>query len=209
MSMRLTQRFDGDVLEYGNIDFDIDLSFDVVLRTQELKEDPNFNDYEKIEIMFEMLVKNPADISIVEKSEIVKIIFDKFINKEESGMGDDDEQAQQTLTTKKKIYDFDQDADAIYASFLFDYNIDLIEQQGKLHWDKFIALLNGLSDKSPFKQIIQIRTMKVPKPNKHNADERKKIIEAKRIYALKENRQTVEDIDNQLDNLAASLKPRG
>ena len=38
-----------------------------------------------------------------------------------------------------------------------DYKIDLIEQQGSLRWEKFNAMLNYLSDDTPFKQIIAIR----------------------------------------------------
>ena len=37
------------------------------------------------------------------------------------------------------------------------YGIDLIEQQGKLHWDKFKALLDGLGSETRFRRIVSIR----------------------------------------------------
>lgn len=43
------------------------------------------------------------------------------------------------------VIDFKIDADLIYAAFLQQYRIDLIEVE-ELHWHKFLALLNGLTD---------------------------------------------------------------
>src|SRR5690625_7547641 len=58
----------------------------------------------------------------------------------------------------EKIFDFVQDAEFIYASFMHTYQIDLFEQQGKLQWTKFKALLNGLSEDSIFSRVVGIRT---------------------------------------------------
>ena len=57
-------------------------------------------------------------------------------------------------------FDIKQDADLIYASFKSEYGIDLIEEQGKLHWHKFQALLQGLSSESILQRVIQIRLWK-------------------------------------------------
>lgn len=37
------------------------------------------------------------------------------------------------------------------------YGIDLIKEQGKLHWDKFKALLDGLGPDTQFRRIVTIR----------------------------------------------------
>lgn len=52
--------------------------------------------------------------------------------------------------------DFEQDADAIYASFLMDYGIDLFDVPF-LHWRKFCTLLAGLSERSALMCRIQLR----------------------------------------------------
>ncbi|PGC44944.1 Gp15 family bacteriophage protein, partial [Bacillus wiedmannii] len=49
------------------------------------------------------------------------------------------------------IVDFTIDAERIFSSFLFDYNINLIEQQGKLLWNEFLALFNNLSEETTMK----------------------------------------------------------
>src|SRR5690606_36784562 len=109
-----------------------------------------------------------ADLSPQEKLSVVITIFDGFIT--EGG-----EQG-----SEKPPYDLEKDAEYIYASFMYDYGIDLFEQQAKLHWRKFKALLVGLSDDSMFKRVVAIRTMEVPPPTKYNHKVRRQIIELKR-----------------------------
>jgi len=55
-------------------------------------------------------------------------------------------------------FDYEFDAEEIYASFIMDYHIDLIEV-GFLHWYKFKILLQNLSSESPFAAKIRLRFM--------------------------------------------------
>lgn len=203
--MRLTDRFDDSITIDGK-DYALDLSFDNVLRIYELKDDDEIDNYTKIEYMFEMLVigGESLDLSIEQKSMIVEKIFDTFILVESKYK--DQQETQNAEESAKKIWDINKDAELIYASFLYDYNIDLFEQQGKLHWRKFIALLNGLSEDSPFMQVIRIRTMEIPKPNKYNAKERETIRKLKRLYALD---QEPSGIDSAFDAVARRLGKAG
>lgn len=203
--MRLTDRFDDSITIDGK-DYALDLSFDNVLRIYELKDDDEIDDYTKIEYMFEMLVigGESLDLSIEQKSMIVEKIFDTFILVESNYK--DQQETQNAEESAKKIWDINKDAELIYASFLYDYNIDLFEQQGKLHWRKFIALLNGLSEDSPFMQVVRIRTMEIPKPNKYNAKERETIRKLKRLYALD---QEPSGIDRAFDAIARRLGKAG
>ena len=97
----------------------------------------------------------------------------------------------------EKTFDFVQDAELIYAAFYQAYGIDLIEQQGKLHWWKFLALLNGLPSDTRFSEIVSIRTRPIPAPNKYNEQERQNLMKLKREYALK---LTAEERNEQLQN---------
>lgn len=204
--MRLTDRFDDSITIDGK-DYALDLSFDNVLRIYELRDDDELDDYTKIEYMFEMLVIDgeSLDLSIEQKSMIIERIFDMFINVK-SKYELYSETSEQQEVREKKIWDINKDAELIYASFLYDYNIDLFEQQGKLHWRKFIALLNGLSEDSPFMQVVRIRTMEVPKPNKYNAKERETIRKLKRLYTLD---QEPSGIDRAFDAIARRLGKAG
>jgi hypothetical protein len=195
--MKLTDRFDDDVIEYKGRQIRLGLYFDVVLRAFELLHDEHFTTVEKIDILLHMFVENHealADLSIFEKNMLVGIIFDRFINDKTS----------KPRNTEKPLFDFEKDAEYIYASFLYDYGIDLFEQQGKMHWKKFKALLVGLSEDSKFMKVIGYRTMEIP--NKIPAKERQRLIELKRFYSLEQS-QTVEDIDARFETLAAMMRP--
>src|SRR5690606_20295394 len=93
----------------------------------------------------------------------------------------------------------------LYASFIYDYGIDLLEQQGRLHWEKVKALLAGLSDESMFKRVVGIRRLEVPPPTKYNQKERRQIIELKRAFSA-DWAETVEEIDRKFDELAMMMK---
>ena len=54
-------------------------------------------------------------------------------------------------------FSWSKDAGMIEAAFLQNYQIDLMEEQGKMHWTKFKALFDGLSDNTRLIKIIQIR----------------------------------------------------
>lgn len=54
-----------------------------------------------------------------------------------------------------KQIDFVQDADLIYAAFMQQYKIDLLETKN-LHWWKFQALLYGLKD-TKFNEVLGFR----------------------------------------------------
>ena len=200
--MFLTQELD-DTIEFENKTFEIDMSFDNILRLTELLEDKELQEFEKIIIAIEMLVIDDVeDMDFFTLYNLfMAILKDKlgFISDEQQ---EGSEQAENTNETPiKKEYDFDVDGERIYASFLMDYGIDLIDQQGKLHWKKFLSLFSGLSEKTPFMQVVNIRTMEVPKQNKHNAKERKRIQDLKRKYALEQP-----DLQSGLDQAATFLK---
>ncbi|EZP77629.1 hypothetical protein H839_08349 [Parageobacillus genomosp. 1] len=206
MEFTLTSTFD-DVFEYNGMEIRLDLAFDNVLRVFELLDDDLFYDYEKIDITLEILVDNYKDIedlSITEKHALFVYIFKEFLDidftKESNGI-------------VKKVFDFKKDAGLIYASFMRAYRIDLFEQHGKLHWHKFMQLLLNLDGQTPFKEVVNIRQMKVPPPDKYNKEYRDYILQMKRRYRLEEEitdeQQAIKEIDRKWDMVASKLKPKG
>lgn len=184
--MLLTETID-DSFEYGQYKLHVDMSFDNILRFYQLTNDPDFNDIEKVIVGNEILIDDyhkVQNLPFDEQFELYKYILREFLGHDldERGQGG----------TAKKDFDFEVDADRIYASFLMDYGIDLNEQQGRLHWTKFMALLNGLSERTPLMQVIKIRNMDVPKPNKHNQKERKRIMDLKRKHALEQSEEVTQ-----------------
>ena len=195
--MRLTDRLES-IYIYNDREIHLRLYFDVVLRFFELMDDETFTERQKIVIAFNMLVDNTeelSDLSFNDKYKIVNGVLKRCL-----GSGSEE-------TTGEKVYDFTLDADFIYASFFSEYGIDLIAEQGKLHWQKFKSLLNGLSEDSKFMKVIGYRTMEIPRATKHNQSEIKRLKKLKRMYALN-SVKTIESIDRKMSDVFNALKKR-
>lgn len=80
------------------------------------------------------------------------------------------------------VMDYEQDADAIYASFLSEYGIDLLDVE-HLHWRKFRALMSGLGGQCALAARVQLREMDT---SKLKGRDKVKADKAKRRVALKE-----------------------
>lgn len=93
-------------------------------------------------------------------------------------------------------FSFKYDGDYIFASFMQAYGIDLIEQQGKLSWRKFNALLSGLPSDTKLAQVMEIRAWK-PSDTK-DKKERERMRKLQKIYALPdERRKTQQDAEEE------------
>lgn len=180
----------------------LNLSFDVVLKVLELQREQLLSMPEKRDIALQLLLCNPKKIrkySSVQRTDLLRRIFEDHIitgKKKTSG-------------NEGKVFDFEQDAGFIYASFLQAYGIDLIEQQGKLPWQKFLALFQGLPEDTKIREVMGIRGRKLPKPTKYNGEEIKALREAKRFYALEVSAEEAEQqFQRGLDKLANTLAGR-
>lgn len=83
----------------------------------------------------------------------------------------------------KQAYSFNDDASAIFADFWNVYNIDLSNEG--LHWWAFRALLEGLPEKSEFKQRIYYRTVENKDLKGLSKKERERILKLKERLAIK------------------------
>lgn len=54
------------------------------------------------------------------------------------------------------VIDYELDADLIYAAFLGQYGIDLVDIE-ELHWHKFLALLKGINDSTKLREVMGYR----------------------------------------------------
>lgn len=153
-------------------------AFDSVLMIQEMYKEDVLSDYDKIGKALDILVRNRFRLRLLSAEQKFSLLSEIY---------------EQCINTKKRphvgrpgppVLDFEKDAEYIYASFMSDYGIDLIEQQGKLSWRKFIYLFQGLTDACKIKEVMRIRGMDVPKPTKYNQDRIRSILELKSYYAL-------------------------
>ncbi|KXY75875.1 Gp15 family bacteriophage protein [Bacillus sp. FSL W7-1294] len=213
--LKLTER-EFDFYTWNGVRLELNLAFDNILLLFDLFEDESINEYVKTDIALNMLVVDKVAINqldVERKSmlllDILKYRLDidlRLLMKKK--IEEKEEEKAPTIPT----VDFVADAERIFSSFLFDYNIDLIEQQGKMQWNKFMALFRNLSSKSPMGQALHYRTCDIPPKDKTNADERKRIKKMKEMYELpkaKEIREQQEFIAFQKRMEAQKDKMKG
>lgn len=166
-----------DKIIVGGQRFKINPAFDVVLEVQRLYREEELNDLDKLDQALRMFVANKRRLkvlSIPEKSELLDQIYKQCVNT----------QKRPPIKQKLPSLDFEHDGEYIYSSFMLDYGIDLIDEQGEMPWKKFIALFQGLSEKTKIREVMRIRNMDVPNYNGKNAEEIRQIQELKSFYAL-------------------------
>ncbi|WP_100489424.1 Gp15 family bacteriophage protein [Sporolactobacillus pectinivorans] len=192
-----------DKIRINGRDYFLDLSFDNVLRWYELIDDDSINEMGKILLAFEMFIPE-CEVDVDTQIKAIQAIS-KYIAGEPN---DGQETSDQT-----QYYSFSKDAEYIYASFLQEYGIDLIDQQGVMRWEKFIALFKGLRDNTKINQIIGIRATDVPNgSSEYEKAERERILQLKSAYALdsEQNRQEQETrMDHMFDTLVNMARKGG
>ncbi|HEM1103660.1 TPA: bacteriophage Gp15 family protein, partial [Listeria monocytogenes] len=192
-----------DIYEYEGKEYKLDLAFDNVLRVIDLTEDNSLSNVFRANLAIDVLFaddmpwprSNEEDkyANIEEKSLVLIDIFTNYIVKENDDglLYDIDGNKMPSATNNNDeaeeiaSYSLTQDADYIYASFLQDYNIDLLDSRGKMHWYKFRALLESLRDDTTIKTIIGIRQAELPS-GKGTEKERNELIKLKNRYKLKD-----------------------
>ncbi|ECC1770205.1 hypothetical protein FNX33_15230 [Listeria monocytogenes] len=192
-----------DIYEYEGKEYKLDLAFDNVLRVIDLTEDNSLSDVFRANLAIDVLFAGDMPwprsseedeyANIEEKSLVLIDIFTNYIVKENDDglLYDIDGNKMPSATNNNDdaeeiaSYSLTQDADYIYASFLQDYNIDLLDSRGKMHWYKFRALLESLRDDTTIKTIIGIRQAELPS-GKGTEKERNELIKLKNRYKLKE-----------------------
>lgn len=145
------------------------------LALTKLTDDVTFKDMDTEEALaiyaeiFEKYIQVTRAIDEVERYDIEGNVMPK---KPKDDLNNDD----------KPLFSIKYDGEYIFSSFMQAYNIDLIEEQGKLHWQKFNALLTGLPDGTKFVEVMKIRAWKPSRGE--SSKEKQKMRELQEQYAL-------------------------
>lgn len=170
--------------EYNDKVYKIDLAFDNVLDVFDVLSDDDLREHEKAEISLSLLTGE--DIKGIEAIELWNYVYEGYIKIASKQPIEYDIKGNpmpiQEDEEDEEYISLDQDAEYIYTSFQQAYGMNLIEQQGKLHWHEFQTLLTGLPSDTIMQKIIQIRMWK---PSKGESSEHKKnMARLQKIYSL-------------------------
>ena len=97
-------------------------------------------------------------------------------------LGIDEESKAPGKKPSQRAFDFNQDANLIYAAFYATYGISLTTIEF-LHWWEFMALFDGLPEQTLIKRVMYWRTADLSDLPK---EERKHVQKMRKLFALKE-----------------------
>lgn len=84
-------------------------------------------------------------------------------------LGNDEPERPPTRSEKRlkglRLLDWDHDASRVVSDFMREYGIDLTDGDLTMHWWRFMALFNGLSDQSATMEAIAIRAADIDDKN--------------------------------------------
>lgn len=171
-------------VEIEGVVYEVDMAFDNIVLLLDMMNDTSLSDGEKVYYGIYALLGTELDLSMDKQVKVFEGLVEQFVHSgEKSEVPVDLEGNAMPVAQKPASYDLKHDATYIYTSFRQAYQIDLEEERGKLDWRKFKMLLRDLPEGTKLRQVIDIRTRSYPK-GKHASEERRKLKEAKRAFAL-------------------------
>lgn len=175
-----------DTIEYEGEVYRLDLSYAVFFSVADVLQDDRLMSGQKLETALDLFVVDPHPLS----DKLLSSIYDLLkSDRPKSG---------------ENYMDVEQDWPYICAGFQQAYGIDLYSDKS-MHILRWQALLQGLPKDTKLMDIIGIRAMKIPEPNKHNAEQIAEITRLKAMYALK---STANNFQNGLGGLFDLLEAR-
>jgi hypothetical protein len=135
--------------------------------------DPDTNEVEKtVAALYQLYPEIPPDIQMA-----VEGLVWFYTRGKVDGKGKDTP----AKKAPKKAFDFEQDANLIYAAFYATYNISLTTVEF-LHWWEFMALFEGLPENTLIQRVMYWRTADLTGMSKA---ERKHVLKMRGLFALK------------------------
>ena len=192
--------------------------FQVGIQIYLVHEDNTLADFEKSQIIIDLLFGDVVEDKNGEEKEIVRDYpqdsteFNECIEWFLNGWSHDNSPKQKQ---KRKLMDYYKDQYRIYADFRQIYRINLNEAD--LHWWEFCGLLwNMPVKKSSFMCVIGYRVKKVNK--NMSKEEKEATLEAQEIYSLeqpkqkkeytKEEESKIDDYDRMMEDIAKKQAER-
>lgn len=152
-------------IERKGYTYKLNLSYKAVFLCLDIFNDTQLEDTEKVILAMDILIEDQHEYDIELLDAVLHLIRPK-------------KEARQ----KEKVIDIEKDYDLILAAFMQAYGIDI--EESNMHYLKFIALLNGLPGETRLADVIQIRTMPVPKPGERSPEDIAEILRLKAEYTL-------------------------
>lgn len=184
-----------DTIEWQGERYELHMAYDTVLRFFDVWADGSLTEHTRFTFALQLFFgKNTPllGLPVEEQLQILQGVIQTCVLVEKPSVVKATLEKEDVTNEKKECYSLTEDADIVFASFYFDYGIDLLEQRGKLHWAKFKALLNNLSEESKLAQVIRIRQWE---PNEQTTlEEKRQMKRLQKYYALGVSQKDAEEL---------------
>lgn len=169
-----------DMLEsrVGKIEFNTDFRISIMFEL--LMQDDTISEQNKIIQALRLYYPSLEQITDLNKA-IEDMIWFYRCGKELANSNKKTKNAKQ----RKQIYSYEFDDDYIFSSFMQQYKIDLQEIK-YLHWWKFKAMFEGLSENTKIVEIMGYRAMDISKIK--DKEEKKRYKNLQEVYSLPDMR---------------------
>lgn len=199
--LSLTDKLDSTLVVTGVGELPVNLAYNTVLKWYSIGEDKRMRIVDKIRVGWQLFFNGVVlDFGSADDYEVASRAISElleYINEDPYNVPDE---ANSSSAPSPEVFSYSQDAEAIYASFIYDYGIDLIEERDKMRWEKFRALFNNLSPNSPFRRIVEIRQSDT---RGLKGEELVKLTEAQSYYRLKG--QSTSQVDDAIGAMFSML----
>jgi len=147
------------------------------IRFSDMMNDKDLSNDEKTSLLLNWFIDTPERLT----DELIFALCDFYkVKALEPEPPEDDEIEQEETVSSPPVLNWKIDAPCIIADFQRFYSINLLT--AKMHWWRFKILFSALPDNSQIMRRIGYRSVDIGQIK--NADERKRILELKQLYAL-------------------------
>lgn len=178
------------------VQYDLNYDFRYSVMFEMLMMDDTVDDKEKLIKALHLYYGDNIPSNIEEATE--KIMWFYRCGKEQTRK---EKRRRRQAQSKERCYDFDYDDAYIYTAFLQQYGVDL--QDENLHWWKFRAMFQSLSEETEFVKIMGYRSIKITQ--NMTKSQKDFYTDMKRIHAL----PLPKSEEAKIDAIAAALMNGG
>lgn len=182
--MKLHQSFK-DEITIDNEVYLVNACFDNILKVIKVLDDERIHPLVRPMIGLKLLIGTDledSEYTFAERVDLFKGIIEKYVEFEKPKIDRQGNTMPSPKKDKAEVLDYEQDADFIYSSFMQAYRIDLIDEQGQLHWNKFKALLNGLPKDT---KVVEVASIRGWSPSDDKKKRNTAMRELQKVYKLK------------------------
>lgn len=173
-------------VEVEGIEVPVLTDWRVWMEAYQVVDDPDLGALEKLAAIIALAYPNagepnPHEVALAHPNAAFEAALG-FLRREQAGVPPKPQTPRERRLARMRLFDFDWDAPKIAADFEREYGIDLTSEGTRMHWWRFMALFNGLSDQS--RTIVAISTRAADLGDKRLGKEERRALRERQLALM-------------------------